>query len=321
MPKISVIVPNYNHQPFLNRRIQSILNQTEKDFELILLDDHSSDHSIEILNHYVSNSNCRLLVNERNSGNPYKQWNKGIREAAGDYIWIAESDDYADATFLEKMVSKLDQAPQAGLAYCQSWIVDEHEQPLGLNDGWTQALAPGRWQHDFFADGRQECRDFLILQNTIPNASAVLFRRAVFERAGWADETFFYAGDWHLWARMLAFSDVCFCSEPLNFYRTHSATLRSKESTGIRGALECYRVLAWMLAHVDVPAERAEKALDLAMSRWQRALTVQSGGLSSSRNREVFRVARRVDRHLARRFVRHSLARLCRKLPCRRKPT
>lgn len=314
VPRISVIVPNFNHAAFLEKRIQTILRQTRTDFELILLDDHSSDRSLDILVRYAQDPRCRLLVNEHNSGNPFKQWNKGVAAAKGDFIWIAESDDYASEFILEKLTSRLEQSPQAGLAYCQSWIVDEKEQQLGLNDSWTRALDPRRWQKDFYANGRDECRDYLIFKNTIPNASAVLFRKDVFMQAGGVDESFFYAGDWYTWVRMLTISDLCFCSEPLNFYRTHSSTVRKKELFGTRQVLENYRVLEWLLNHIDVPAAKTEKALNLPMERWQQALTTRAGNLAPVQNLSVFRIARHIDRRLCRRFVRHMLLRIGKKI-------
>src|SRR5215469_3050279 len=103
MPSISVIVPNYNHARFLPMRIDSILRQAFQDFELILLDDCSTDESRVILSSYANNPRVRIEFNQTNSGTPFKQWNKGVRMARGKYVWIAESDDYADAHFLEQM--------------------------------------------------------------------------------------------------------------------------------------------------------------------------------------------------------------------------
>src|SRR5580658_382186 len=101
MPTVSVIVPNYNHARFLHRRIDTILAQTFQDFELILLDDCSTDESSSILREYGSDARVRLEFNEVNSGSPFKQWNKGVRLAQGKYIWMAESDDYAAPRLLE----------------------------------------------------------------------------------------------------------------------------------------------------------------------------------------------------------------------------
>ena len=102
MPKVSVIVPNYNHERFLRQRIDSILAQTFRDFELILLDDCSTDYSREILREYASDPHVtHAEFNEVNSGSTFKQWNKGVRLAQGKYVWIAESDDYANPHFIE----------------------------------------------------------------------------------------------------------------------------------------------------------------------------------------------------------------------------
>ena len=96
MPKVTVIIPNYNHAKFLPRRIESVLNQTFQDFEVVFLDDSSTDNSLEIFNNYSTDKRIRLIQNNVNSGSPFKQWIKGLRESKGEYIWIAESDDFAD---------------------------------------------------------------------------------------------------------------------------------------------------------------------------------------------------------------------------------
>ncbi len=108
MPKVSVIVPNYNHESFLQQRIDSILNQTYQDFELILLDDASSDASISIIENYrYEEKVSEIVLNTVNSGSPFKQWIKGIKLAKGEFIWIAESDDFAEPTFLETTVAMM----------------------------------------------------------------------------------------------------------------------------------------------------------------------------------------------------------------------
>src|SRR6478735_6868594 len=103
MPTVSVIVPNYNHAAYLPARINSILQQTYTDFELILLDDCSADNSREILENFRHHPKVSHIVyNEVNSGTTFKQWNKGIGLSKGKYIWIAESDDNCEAGLLEK---------------------------------------------------------------------------------------------------------------------------------------------------------------------------------------------------------------------------
>ena len=120
-PAVSVIVPNYNHAPFLRQRIDSILNQTFQDLELIILDDCSTDDSRRIIESYRNEPRVRAIIyNEANSGSTFAQWKRGLREARGKYVWIAESDDYADADFLSVLVSTLENHPEAAVAFTGS---------------------------------------------------------------------------------------------------------------------------------------------------------------------------------------------------------
>ena len=92
---ISVIIPNYNHARYLPQQIESVLNQTFQDIEVILMDDCSPDDSRSIIAAYAaSDTRIRVVLNEHNSGSTFKQWNKSIAQARGTYVWLAESDDY-----------------------------------------------------------------------------------------------------------------------------------------------------------------------------------------------------------------------------------
>ena len=95
MPLVTVIIPNYNHAKYLRQRIDTVLNQTYTSFEVIILDDCSTDNSKDIILSYKDNPHIsNIVLNSENSGSTFKQWNKGFELAKGDYIWIAESDDY-----------------------------------------------------------------------------------------------------------------------------------------------------------------------------------------------------------------------------------
>src|SRR6266404_1554100 len=226
MPNVSVIVPNYNHARFLRQRLDSILAQSFQDFELILLDDCSTDDSRTILEEYARDPRVRLEFNELNSGSPFKQWNKGVGFAQGRYVWIAESDDYADPRLLERLVPLLDSDPAVTYAYCRSWRVTEGDQPDGFGDFYLTHLDPSRWTTDYYADGHDECRDYFIHQNAVPNASGVVFRRDIYERVGGADESLRLCGDWKLWAAMALTGKVAYIAEPLNFFRFHNRSVR-----------------------------------------------------------------------------------------------
>ena len=105
---VSIILPNYNHAQFLEERLNSIVNQTYQDFELIILDDCSTDGSLNILEPYKTHPKVSyFIVNTENTGSPFKQWQKGLDKVRGEFVWIAESDDKVDLDFLENQVAML----------------------------------------------------------------------------------------------------------------------------------------------------------------------------------------------------------------------
>lgn len=105
--KISVIVPVYNSENYVSRCIDSILNQTYKDFELILINDGSKDKSLEILKKYEKKDKRIIVIDQKNMG-VAKTRNKGIELANGEYIALVDNDDYLDQDYLEKFVSNCD---------------------------------------------------------------------------------------------------------------------------------------------------------------------------------------------------------------------
>ena len=119
-PLVSIIVPNYNHAAFLGERLLSILSQTFQNFELIVLDDASSDDSLAVIREQLQDHPHQLFCNAVNSGQPCSQWLSGIKKASGRYIWIAESDDTCSPLFLERMVAHLEIG--SVLAFCREFM-------------------------------------------------------------------------------------------------------------------------------------------------------------------------------------------------------
>jgi glycosyltransferase involved in cell wall biosynthesis len=250
MPTVSVIVPNYNHARYLRRRVDSIVEQSYQDFELILLDDSSTDGSRDVLRSYAGHPKVKIDFNEENTGTPFKQWNKGVRMARGRYIWMAESDDYAGPRFLERMVSVLEEHSEATFAYCRSWRVGEDDQILGYADSYLDRFDALHWKSDFVADGPEECRRFFVLCAPVWNASAVLFRKDVYENVGMADERMRISGDYKVWAQMALVGKIGYVSEPLTYYRMHTENVRTR--TEVAGLLhaEFFQVMRWVVGRV-----------------------------------------------------------------------
>jgi glycosyltransferase involved in cell wall biosynthesis len=299
-PKVSVVIPNYNHARFLRERIESVLAQTYQDFEMILLDDCSTDESRSILSEYSVDERVRIEFNDKNSGSTFSQWNKGVRLALGDFIWIAESDDYADKLFLEQLMGVLLNEPEVILAYCRSRKVHQNDQQDGFVDFYHVDRDPGRWSSNFRSVGREECEKYFVYSNPIPNASAVVFRKSVYDRVGGADECLRLCGDWKLWAAMALEGSVAYLSAPLNCFRSHGSNVSSTSVYGGLNIAERLEVIDWILERVRVPESTLEIIRSDSVSAWLGA--VMSLHVPFSMKRRVMRDARALDPYALRRI-------------------
>ena len=267
--RVSVIVPNYNHSLYLSRRIDSILNQHYQEFELILLDDCSTDNSVEVMMKYKDNEKVSdIIINEKNSGSTFKQWRKGIEAASGEYIWIAESDDSCHPYLLAKAVEILDKRSNVGLVYCQSLRINENDEVLGNWKFHTRHLDKELWENDFFYDGVSFVKKFLLYANVIPNASAVLFRKDVCDKIGGPDTSFKMNGDWMFYSNMLSISDIAFISEPYNHFREHSNKGTSKNVYKYNSLKELYRIIRELEKNFDIDQKDMAKVKDGARELW-----------------------------------------------------
>ena len=312
MPTVSVIVPNYNHARFLPQRIETILAQTFEDLELILLDDCSTDESRSILRRYASDPRVRMEFNEANSGSVFRQWNKGVRLARGEYIWMAESDDYADKRLLERLVSVLEREPAAGFVYCRSWRVTEDNTVDGFGDWYLDLVDPHRWKADFCVDGREQFPGYFGRCCVVPNASAALFRKMTFERIGGADENFHVCGDWKVWAAMALAGKVAFVNEPLNYYRLHKASVFHRSGRDASNVVESLDVVRWILDQVTLPGSVLADIYQWQADGWVPA--VMSLRIPVRVKMAILRRVRTVDPHPIRRVARPVLRTVQRKL-------
>jgi glycosyltransferase involved in cell wall biosynthesis len=227
-PLVSVIVPNYNHARFLSERLQSISRQTIKDFEIILMDDCSTDDSLEILREFAAREpRARLILNSKNSGSTFKQWRRGIAEARGKYIWVAESDDGAMPELLATLVGKLQANPAAVVAACCPQMTDISGKNLGIPSEWFSDIGAERWESDFSETGMQMIADVLSKKNAILNASGVIFRRSAVT-LDLVDDSMRLCADWLFWVRLFARGDFEYSSLPLNLWRLSSSNARTK---------------------------------------------------------------------------------------------
>jgi len=226
-PTVTVIVPNYNHAPFLRQRLDSIYGQTWPHLDVILMDDASTDDSRAILQDYAARhpGRTRLILNDTNSGGVFHQWEKGLAAATGDLVWIAESDDWCRPDFLETIVPFF-QNSGVMLAYARTDFMDA----TGQTRVWTMEdhladLGPARWQKPWIETAPRIVRAGFGLKNIIPNASSAVFRRVDrldllgIDRWGGMRT----CGDWMFYLNLIRGGLVAYSPDTVNYYRMHRA--------------------------------------------------------------------------------------------------
>lgn len=211
-PLVSVVIPNFNHARYLDERITSVLNQTYKKIEVIILDDCSDDESVSIIEKYRNEEKvAHIIIFDTNSGSTFRQWQKGVRLAKGEWIWIAESDDYCEPTLLENLMKG--QQPQCTLAFCQSITFD--------SDGIIRGVTSFPVLNSTLK-GKEFVDQYMLFWNKITNASMCIFRKEAFLKVDDSFMNYSFCGDWLLWVQIALQGEVYICGKVLNYFRKHS---------------------------------------------------------------------------------------------------
>jgi len=220
-PRISIIVPSYNHEGHLKKRLDTLFNQTFSDFEVILLDDASTDGSKKILEAYADRPQVsHFLVNTENSGGAFQQWKKGIRLAEGEYIWIAESDDFSDRNFLETLMEVFERDRNVDLVFCASWYVDDKDN--------KQKPAPDP-EESFTISGPGVTQKYFSRYNLIRNAGSCVFKRKLVDPTFYEYAYFRYCGDWQFWADLAGRAwKIAYLNKRLNYFRIHDRNVSTE---------------------------------------------------------------------------------------------
>ena len=245
-PLVSVIVPNYNYASFLRARLDSVFNQTYGNFEVILLDDASTDGSVEVLEEYAKDKHTAVLkINERNTKCPFVQWVKGIRLAKGKYCWIAEADDVASDNFLEVCVKNLERSKNSALCFTGSVLIDENGNRIEKDvNHWKRNDKKAGTKH---IPGEMYRETNLYWKNYIFNASAVVFRRDYalgcnLDQYG----NFRYCGDYMFWFDLAGMGDIVEVYMNLNQFRQHTRKVTVKSRASNAGVNEDIEIVAYM---------------------------------------------------------------------------
>ena len=182
MPKVSVIIPTYNRASLISRAVDSVLAQTFKDYEVIIIDDGSKDNTKEVLESYTG----RVKYIYQNNGGISVARNRGIEESNGKYIAFLDSDDYWAPEKLEMQAKILDENPKVGIVYVRMPIVNEKGEVLGMKPNGISG---------------KNFQELLRVWGDLPTSS-VMTRRECFDRVGVFDENLPPMEDIDMWLRI-----------------------------------------------------------------------------------------------------------------------
>ena len=275
--KVSVIVPNYNYGKYLKKRIDSILKQTYPIYELIILDDASTDGSAELAEEMVLDlklkhpeMRVKFVGNSENSGKAMRQWKKGFELAEGDFVWIAEADDLSSRHFLEEVMKGFDDG-QVVISYSESALINSAGIMMAPDFRWSRDKEKtGHFKKSYVKNGRQEIEEIMAIRCTIPNVSGAVFRKSAVKRKDLEKAIeFAQVGDWYLYLKMLENGKIAYNRKALNKFRIHggSKTAESKkdskhyeEVAQIHKVLgERYKLSKWILGAMKNERERMKK--------------------------------------------------------------
>ena len=277
-PKISVVIPNYNYARYLPYRLGSIIAQTYRPYEIIFLDDNSSDESVAVAEAALSKSGLpyRILVNDVNRG-CYSQWLLGIEKAKGDLVWIAEADDESETTFLKELVQGFED-PDVVLAYSQSRKIDQDGNITSEHYlDYTDDLSKTKWLSPYKRSGRDEIKDTLAIKNTIPNASAVLMKKPDLSKIRERLLQLKNAGDWLSYAHILESGSIYFTPKVLNMHRVHIGGA-TRGGNAVQLMSEIIQVQEHLRAHHELTADTVAKIEGMRQFTYEYLGLQQSGG-------------------------------------------
>lgn len=209
MPKISVVIPAYNVEEWILETIESVQQQTFSDFEIIVIDDGSTDNTIEIIGGIVDG---RLKIFSYENAGVSVARNRGIAHSAGEFIAFLDADDLWTADFLELHLAKLQQHPEAGVAYCWTARIDEKGSFLGFKPS-------------VFFEGNIYSQ--LLVKHYL-DCGSLLIRRQAIEFIGGFDPNLAYAEDWDCWLRLSRFSSFVLVPKYQLLYRQRPGSMTTQ---------------------------------------------------------------------------------------------
>ncbi len=213
MALVSICIPTYNYAAFLPRAIQSALDQTYSDIEVVVLDDASTDDTPDVARRFEGDPRFRFHRSERNKG-LFANFNNSLEAASGAYVKVLCADDWLHPRAIEDAVAVLERHPSAGMAGSPAWLTDDDDRVTGLRGSpfGSAELVPSE----------EAVRGHADWGNAAGMPTNVLLRARVIEHLGGFEAAFAPASDMHLWLKILAVHDLGWVAQPRCYMRIHS---------------------------------------------------------------------------------------------------
>lgn len=263
--KVSILLQTYNQAGYLRKAVESLLAQTHADFELVVVDDCSSDATPQVLAGYAGQERVSLIRNSRNLGQ-HASTNLHLPRLGGEYVVFASGDDVYYPVLLERQLTLFAQQSGAGFVHVNGHVLSPEGQREGLISERYVGRARDLLARDYHLGGRDLLR-FLLCGNVVASHSTVMVRRESLDRAGCFDEGLPQVGDWDMWMRLCANDDAAYSAEPLVGWRRHSSSASvSMHQSGV--TFEDYLRLARKLIREYPEPTRAMAHSEPYVLRW-----------------------------------------------------
>lgn len=270
-PKVSVIVPNYNHAKYLPQRLRSIADQTYNNIELIILDDKSSDNSREVILELVDDLglDARLEFNDANAGNVFKQWRKGLSLASGELIWICESDDFCEPDFLENMVTAFADE-SVNIAFGRIQFSDGQGNLMEGLDAYRENAEPGIWGKTITRPAAEWFRGGFGVNNVIANVGGCVFRRVDLPENIWEEvQNFKICGDWFLYLHISGAGQITYDPRAVAYFRQHGANTSASNFHQQYYYKENFRILRLLAETWGIPKKTRLHFIEKVEAQYQ----------------------------------------------------
>ncbi len=267
--RVTAIVPNFNHARYLPQRLDSILAQTYPLVEIVVLDDNSGDDSRSVIDSYIKRfpERIRAVYNTENSGNVFRQWQKGHSLATGDLVWICESDDFCEPTFVERLVNTF-RDPSVMMAFGRIQFANSQGEYLAGLDYYREDAEPGIWEDCRIRPAAEWFQGGFGVKNVIANVGGSLWRRFEISEQAWEEaRSFKVMGDWYLYSVVAGGGQIAYEPSAVSYFRIHESNTSGRSA---QSKPEYYKEYAQLMTSLkkrwDIPDATLSQFIDVCRS-------------------------------------------------------